>query len=59
MITQVVHFLIKVFPDNIVELQEGRGRQVPARLAEAALGDPADAEVFVLRLPEEAIHLSL
>jgi hypothetical protein len=46
-------------PDDIIELQEGLRRQVPARLAEPALGDPADVELLILCLAEEAVHLPL
>ena len=59
MIAVVVDFLIKIFPDDIVELQERFGCQFSPRPAEATLGDPPDVELFVLRLLEEAVNLPL
>jgi len=50
MIAVEIDFLIKVFPDNIVELQKRFRHQFPPRPAEAALRDPADAELLVFRL---------
>jgi hypothetical protein len=50
MIAVEIDFLIKVFPDNIVQLQERFRRQLPPRPAEAALGDLPDAELLIFRL---------
>ncbi len=59
MIAVVVDFLIKIIPDDIVELQERFGCQFSPRPAEATLGDSQEVELFILRLLEEAIHLPL
>ena len=59
MIAQVIYLLIKSPPDNIIELHKGFRRQVPARLAEAALAYPSDVKLFILCFLEEAVQLSL
>jgi len=59
MIARIIHLLIESPPDNIIELHKGFRRQVPARLTEAAFDDPSDVELFILRLEEKAVHLSL
>ena len=59
MITLEIDLLIKVLPNNIIELQERIRRQFPSRPAEAALGDLPDTELLVLSLLKEAVQLSL
>jgi hypothetical protein len=50
MITQVIDLLIKAAPNDVIELQKGLGRQVPTRLAEAA--------VVILRMLNSSFSVS-
>lgn len=59
MIAPVIALLIELSPGKIIELHKCFWHQAPAGLADAALGDPAGAELLVVRLPEEAISLPL
>ncbi len=59
MITQVIDLLIKAAPNDVIELQEAAsGAKFRRDLLNPPLVSPADVELLVLRLPEEAVSIS-